>query len=422
MKHVSLKDFFRRHQFKGLLALLALLMAAALLLPAQKGVAGADYWKCPTCGDTAMGWSNIPNDDGTHTPRCDRCDNEFGAVFCSGGTATCTVKAKCTSCGQFYGDYAAHQYLPSGTAPNCWDSGTMFYTCSLCKYTYSSQLPALGHDYKAAVTTSTCTAVGKIVYTCARCRDTYTTTQFALGHDYKAAVTAPTCTAEGKTVYTCARCADTYTTTQPALGHNLRYDAGRSKAPACVVKGLEAYTCARCGQRQDKVLPWLVHRYGAWAPDGEGHTAACVVCGEPKTVPCEFTEHKVGDAALRLCGVCGQGSFGNQAFTAPMVENASYNRLRLSYAPKNGELVVRRLALPGSADALYIVLLEVGGVSVPTTGAVRVTLPVAGEGTFALAQLGADMTPDEIPFTQQEGNLVFDAYLPGLFLLQAAGK
>ena len=303
----------------------------------------------------------------------------------------------------------------------------MFYTCSLCKYTYSSQLPALGHDYKAAVTTSTCTAVGKIVYTCARCRDTYTTTQFALGHDYKAAVTAPTCTAEGKTiftctrckdtyttaqsalghdykaavtaptctaegktVYTCARCADTYTTTQPALGHDLRYDAGRSKALACVVKGLEAYTCARCGLRQDKVLPWLVHRYGAWAPDGEDHTAACVVCGETKTVPCEFTEHKEGDTALRLCGVCGQGSFGSQAFTAPMVENATYNRLRLSYAPKNGELVVRRLALPGSADALYIALLEVGGVSVPTTGAVRITLPVAGEGTFALAQLGAD--------------------------------
>ena len=105
-----------------------------------------------------------------------------------------------------------------------------------------------------------------------------------------------------------------------------------------------------------------------------------------------------------------------------MVENASYNRLRLSHAPKNGELVVRRLALPGSADALYIALLEVGGHSVPTTGAVRVTLPAAGEGTFALAQLGADMIPVEIPLTQQEGNLVFDAYLPGLFLVKPADK
>ena len=278
MKH-SLTRFFHRWQGK---ALLMLLLAAALLLPAQNGVAGADYWTCPECLDTEYGWTNFSNNNtGTHSPVCNKCKGVYGTIPCSGGTQTCTSGSICDSC-----------HVPYNKA--------------------------LGHDYKAAVTAPTCTAQGYTTHTCSRGDSTYTDTYTpALGHDYKSTVIAPTCLTPGKTVSTCARCADTYTTTQPALGHDLRYDAGRSKAPACVVKGLEAYTCARCGLRQDKVLPWLVHRYGLWAPDGEGHTAACVACGETKAVPCEFTEHKAGDTALRLCGVCGQGSFGSQAFHRP---------------------------------------------------------------------------------------------------------
>ena len=47
------------------------------------------------------GWTS--NDDGTHSRRC-AC-NAAETANCSGGTATCTQKAKCTVCGAEYGDY-----------------------------------------------------------------------------------------------------------------------------------------------------------------------------------------------------------------------------------------------------------------------------------------------------------------------------
>ena len=134
MKH-SFTRFFHRWQGK---ALLMLLLAAALLLPAQNGVAGSINMPCPVCPDTNKGWMSIANGDGTHNSVCANCFyNRLDRISCSGGTATCTVKAKCTTCGQFYGDYAAHTYLPVGSSVSCLSTGWIYYTCSLCKNFYS---------------------------------------------------------------------------------------------------------------------------------------------------------------------------------------------------------------------------------------------------------------------------------------------
>ena len=64
-------------------------------------------------GHTFGKWES--NGDGTHTHRCkiSGC-NGFETKECSGGTATCTEKAKCEVCGESYGDLDSNNH--TGTA------------------------------------------------------------------------------------------------------------------------------------------------------------------------------------------------------------------------------------------------------------------------------------------------------------------
>ena len=107
-----------------------------------------------------------------------------GAVFHkaehSGGTATCTQKAKCKDCGAEYGDALGHDFTTSWThddnmhwkqcsrcdakddvSPHTWDSGTVTtaptctkageetYSCTKCGATKIEPIPATGHSWKS---------------------------------------------------------------------------------------------------------------------------------------------------------------------------------------------------------------------------------------------------------------------------------
>ena len=107
-----------------------------------------------------------------------------GAVFHkaehSGGTATCTEKAKCAVCGAEYGDALGHDFTTSWThddnehwkqcsrcdkkddvSPHTWDNGTITtaptctkagertYTCTECGATKIEPIPATGHSWKS---------------------------------------------------------------------------------------------------------------------------------------------------------------------------------------------------------------------------------------------------------------------------------
>ena len=107
-----------------------------------------------------------------------------GAVFHkaehSGGTATCTEKAKCAVCGAEYGDVLGHDFTASWThddnmhwkqcsrcdkkddvSPHTWDNGTITtaptctkagertYTCTECGATKIEPIPATGHSWKS---------------------------------------------------------------------------------------------------------------------------------------------------------------------------------------------------------------------------------------------------------------------------------
>ena len=118
------------------------------------------------------------NDNGTHSRRC-TC-NVVETQNCSGGTATCTQKAKCAVCGAEYGDVLGHDFTTSWThddnehwkqcsrcdkkddvGPHTWDNGTITtaptctkagektYSCTKCDATKIEPIPATGHSWKS---------------------------------------------------------------------------------------------------------------------------------------------------------------------------------------------------------------------------------------------------------------------------------
>ena len=135
-------------------------------------------------------WSSAGN--GTHIRSCTRsnCD-AVDTANCTGGTATCSAKAVCVTCGAEYGEKDSNNHAleqHAAKAPTCTEIGWNAYkTCSRCDYTTYAELPILGHDYQAVTVDPTCEADGYTIFTCSRCKDSYTADPTdQLGHQFGA--------------------------------------------------------------------------------------------------------------------------------------------------------------------------------------------------------------------------------------------
>ena len=224
-------------------------------------------------------WSSAGN--GTHIRSCTRsnCD-AVDTANCTGGTATCSAKAVCVTCGAEYGEKDSNNHAleqHAAKAPTCTEIGWDAYdTCSRCDYTTYAELPALNHDLKQhAAKAATCTEKGWDAYeACSRCDYTTRKEIPALNHDLEQhEAQAPTCTEIGWDAYeTCSRCDYTTYAELPAQ-HDLRHHA--AKAPTCTGIGWDAYdTCSRCDYTTTYVeLPALNHaleQHAAKAPTCTG--------------------------------------------------------------------------------------------------------------------------------------------------------
>ena len=213
-------------------------------------------------------WSSAGN--GTHIRSCTRsnCD-AVDTASCTGGTATCSAKAVCVTCGAEYGEKDSNNHAleqHAAKAPTCTEIGWDAYdTCSRCDYTTYAELPALKHALEQyAAKAPTCTEIGWDTYDrCIRCGYT-TRKELPAQHDLEQhAAKAPTCTEKGWNAYeTCSRCDYTTYVEQPALNHDLVQHA--AKAPTCTEIGWNAYeTCSRfgCNYTTRKELPALKHDF-----------------------------------------------------------------------------------------------------------------------------------------------------------------
>ena len=209
-------------------------------------------------------WSSAGN--GTHIRSCTRsnCD-AVDTASCTGGTATCSAKAVCVTCGAEYGEKDSNNHAleqHAAKAPTCTEKGWNAYeTCSRCDHTTYAEQPALNHALvQHEAQAPTCTKPGWDAYeACSRCNYTTYAEQPALDHDLKQyAAKAPTCTEKGWNAYeTCSRCDYTTYVERPAQ-HDLEQHA--AKAPTCTEKGWNAYeTCKNCDYTTYAELPALKH-------------------------------------------------------------------------------------------------------------------------------------------------------------------
>ena len=117
------------------------------------------------------------NGNGKHSRRC-TC-NVVETQNCSGGTATCTEKAKCAVCGEEYGDVLGHDFTTSWTH----DDNEHWKQCSRCDK--KDDVGPHTWDNGTVTTAPTCTKAGERTYTCTECGATKTESIDATGHSWK---------------------------------------------------------------------------------------------------------------------------------------------------------------------------------------------------------------------------------------------
>ena len=102
------------------------------------------------------------NGDGTHTRICARDSSHTETDNCGGGTATCTELATCTTCGETYGELAAHDFTAEvaeedylKSEATCTEAAVYYKSCTACGLTSEGTEQEdtfqygnpLGHDY-----------------------------------------------------------------------------------------------------------------------------------------------------------------------------------------------------------------------------------------------------------------------------------
>ena len=296
-----------------------------------------EYWHCSVCGKNfsdASGAAEIDhvtvdalnhdwgkwtsNGNGTHTRTCQRDSRHTETENCSGGSATCTNAAICTSCGGSYGKELGHDWgewkntgnaqqhtrtcqrdqshtetaaHTPGTPANC----TTPQTCTACGYEIT---PANNnHDWNAWESNGN----GTHTHTCKNDSSHTETTNCSGG----------SATCEARAV--CDVCHMAYGELAPhTLTHTPAVDA------TCTTPGnVEYWHCSVCGKNfsdsegkgelTEITSPALNHNWGAWEKVSETqHQRICQNDGSHK----ETGDHTPGTAATckapANCSICGQ--------------------------------------------------------------------------------------------------------------------
>ena len=248
----------------------------------------------------------VSNGNGTHTGTCHNGCEGTVTNQCTGGTATCTQKAVCEICQEYYGEALGHTWVDGAiiTAPTCTGIGQKEQNCQ-CGATTTVSIPAPGHAYNSETVAPTCVAQGYTVYTCSACDYSYKSDyQEALGHSFGewAVSKEATCTATGVQTHTCA-CGAVETQVIPALGHNHTAD---TTAPTCVQKGYTTYTCS-CGDSYvgNETAP-AGHAWNINAPTCT-EDQVCATCGE--RVDAIGHDYKLSDSTAATCVVAATNTY-----------------------------------------------------------------------------------------------------------------
>ena len=240
-------------------------------------------FKTQTGDEHTHDWSAwAPNDDGTHSRRC-AC-NAAETVNCSGGTATCTQRAKCTVCGAEYGNALGHDFTTSWTH----DDNEHWRQCSRCNE--KKDVSSHTWDSGTETTASTCTKAGEKTYTCTKCGATKTEPIDATGHSWKSDWTSDA-------THHWHECANKNCDVTDNSGRNGYAEHTGGKA-TCTEKA----KCTVCGVKYGAIDPANHTGTEQWTQTAKTHEKKWSCCN---TVSVPNENHKWTDGVCSECGyVC----------------------------------------------------------------------------------------------------------------------
>ena len=209
---------------------------------------------------------------------------------------------------------SVHELQESITeAPTCEKAGIKEFSCSICDYTYTQQLPALGHKWNSQWTADDETHYHGCDNPDCEARQDEAAHSWVESGTY----TAPTCEKTGVKEFSCSICGRTRTDTLDALGHDLTHVAAQS--PTCTDPGWTAYEyCTRCDHSTYEEIPALGHTGEEWyhesGESGHMHYHICqrAECGavwgkescafNTRTVEPTCTDKGYDEYTCRVCG------------------------------------------------------------------------------------------------------------------------
>ena len=217
----------------------------------------------------AHSWKTEYKSDGTqHWHECSRtgCTAISTKENCAGGTATCTEKATCTTCGNEYGTALGHNYATTWST----DGTNHWHECSRCHD--KKDLAAHSGGTATCTEQATCTACGTKYGDKKADNHTATTYRYEANnngthkkiHTCCGAVENATEACSGGQATVCGKknvCEHCNTDYGTALAHDLEHHA--AKEATCTEKGWKAYdTCKRgCGYTTYEEVAPTGHSY-----------------------------------------------------------------------------------------------------------------------------------------------------------------
>ncbi len=195
--------------------------------------------------------------DGYHIVKCGKCTYR-NFELCSGGTATCAEKAKCSKCNTEYGElstvHGATKIVITEdnlvSEATCQSPAIYYYVCKVCggnteeTFEFGDVNPD-AHVYDEAQSNEN----GTHKATCTLCQ---TPAEDAPCFDEEPTVNAPTCTEKGYTENTCDACGYEWVSDEKeANGHDFSEkiaDEAHLRTPAtCTAKATYWFDCKDCG-------------------------------------------------------------------------------------------------------------------------------------------------------------------------------
>ena len=253
------------------------------------------YVITPATGHVTHDYSVLRYDGNYHWYQCSGCDKTIGKTAHNGGAATCTEKAKCTTCGVVYGKYGEHRYETKTNSEMHWEYCTVCTDikgkgihqggtatcqeqakCNVCKEPYGEKAD---HRFGTAWKSDEKTHYHECQYT---------------GCDEKSSVEQHIPDRNAPTETQPVQCTVCKRVLEEALGHvthdySLRYD-----------DNYHWYQCSGC----DEIIGKTAHNGGKATCTEKAKCATCGVSYGEEPDHSYFYEYKDAETHQQLCKNC----------------------------------------------------------------------------------------------------------------------